>query len=92
VWRGCEIFVDRRHAFLKTATQPLDFNAYERVSTLYRVAALIGWIRRMTLELRALSDAAASILAAVADTEDAALVDDASLAAARRLRATLGSV
>lgn len=54
VWRACEIFVDRRHAFLKTATQPLDFNAYKRVSTLYRVAALIGWIRGMTLELRAL--------------------------------------
>ncbi len=54
VWRACEIFVDRRHAFLKTATQPLDFNAYKRVGTLYRVAALIGWIRGMTLELRAL--------------------------------------
>lgn len=54
VWRACEIFVDKRHAFLDTATLPLDFNAYKRVSTLFRVAALIGWIRGMTLELRAL--------------------------------------
>lgn len=54
VWRSKEIFIDKRHAFLKTSTLPLDFNAYKRTSTLYRIATLIGWIRGMTLELRAL--------------------------------------
>ncbi|WP_204283133.1 hypothetical protein, partial [Klebsiella pneumoniae] len=48
------IFIDKRHAFLKTSTLPLDFNAYKRISTLYRIATLIGWIRGMNLELRAL--------------------------------------
>ncbi|WP_204320594.1 hypothetical protein, partial [Klebsiella pneumoniae] len=54
VWRSKEIFIDKRHAFLKTSTLPLDFNAYKRISTLYRIATLIGWIRGMNLELRAL--------------------------------------
>ncbi len=54
VWRSKEIFIDKRYAFLKTSTLPLDFNAYKRISTLYRIAALIGWIRGMNLELRAL--------------------------------------
>ncbi|WP_254982261.1 hypothetical protein [Rhodopseudomonas palustris] len=54
VWRSKEIFIDKRYAFLKTSTLPLDFNAYKRTSTLYRIATLIGWIRGMTLELRAL--------------------------------------
>lgn len=51
VWRSKEIFIDKRYAFLKTSTLPLDFNAYKRTSTLYRIATLIGWIRGMTLEL-----------------------------------------
>jgi hypothetical protein len=54
VWRADEIFVKRRHAFLKTATLPLDFNGYKRTSTLYRIATLLGWVRGMTIELRAL--------------------------------------
>ena len=54
IWRSKEIFIDKRHAFLKTSTLPLDFNAYKRISTLYRIATLIGWIRGMNLELRAL--------------------------------------
>lgn len=54
VWRSKEIFIDKRHAFLKTTTLPLDFNAYKRISTLYRIATLIGWIRGMNRELRAL--------------------------------------
>lgn len=54
VWRSKEIFIDKRHAFLKTSTLPLDFNAYKRTSTLYRIATLIGLLRGMTLELRAL--------------------------------------
>jgi hypothetical protein len=60
VWRAREIFIDRRHAFLKTATLPLDFNDYKRTSTLYRIASLIGWIRGMGIELRALPRAPGS--------------------------------
>lgn len=55
VWRTREIFVARRHAFLKTSTLPLEFNEYKRVSTLYRIASLIGWVRGMNLELSALA-------------------------------------
>ena len=57
VWRAEEIFIGRRHAYLLTETLPLDFNSYKRTSTLYRIATLIGWIRGMTLELRALPTA-----------------------------------
>ncbi|MGH6617135.1 hypothetical protein [Sphingomonas sp.] len=55
VWRNKEIFVDHRHAFLRTATLPRDFNEYKRMSTLYRVASLIGWTRGMDIELSALA-------------------------------------
>ena len=55
VWRGREIFVEHRHAFLKTATLPRDFNQYKRISTLYRIASLIGWIRGMDIELSSLA-------------------------------------
>ena len=54
VWRSKEIFVDQRHAFLKTSTLPLGFNGYKRTSTLYRIATLIGWIRGMDRELSSL--------------------------------------
>jgi len=55
MWRSKEIFVDDRNAFLKLATQPANFNAYKRLSTLYRIASLIGWIRGMDLELSSLA-------------------------------------
>lgn len=55
VWRTHEIFIHERHAFLKTATLPLGFNNYKRTSTLYRIAALIGWIRGMDRELSSLA-------------------------------------
>lgn len=51
MWRSKEIFVDDRNAFLKLATLPANFNAYKRLSTLYRIASLIGWIRGMDIEL-----------------------------------------
>lgn len=55
MWRSKEIFVDDRNAFLKLATLPANFNAYKRLSTLYRIASLIGWIRGMDLELSSLA-------------------------------------
>lgn len=64
-WRSKEIFVDKRHAFLKTSTLPLDFNAYKRDSTLYRIATVIGWIRSMKLELSSLPRTSASFTAPI---------------------------
>lgn len=55
MWRSKEIFVDDRNAFLKLSTLPPNFNAYKRLSTLYRIASLIGWIRGMDLELSSLA-------------------------------------
>ncbi|KQY92209.1 hypothetical protein ASD21_12320 [Caulobacter sp. Root1455] len=66
MWRSREIFVERRHSFLKTATLPLEFNSYKRRSTLYRVAALIGWVRAMSLELDALPRKATPFRAPIA--------------------------
>ncbi len=54
IWRFSEIFVDHRHHFLKSTTLPLVYNEYKRVSTLYRIASLLGWIRAVNLELNAL--------------------------------------
>lgn len=67
VWRANEIFVDERHAYLKTTTRPLDFNAYKRRSTLYRVAALIGWVRAMNIELAALTRTGAAFASPIAE-------------------------
>ena len=55
MWRSKEIFVDDRSSFLKLSTLPANFNAYKRLSTLYRIASLIGWIRGMDLELSSLA-------------------------------------
>lgn len=55
VWRNKEIFLEHRHAFLKTATLPRDYNEYKRTSTLYRIASLLGWIRGMDIELSSLA-------------------------------------
>jgi hypothetical protein len=35
-------------------THPKDYNPYKRLSTLYRIAALLGWVRAINLELSAL--------------------------------------
>lgn len=51
VWRLSEVFVAGRHQWLKSETLPLDFNEYKRFSTLYRIAALLGWLRAIDLEL-----------------------------------------
>ena len=55
VWRSKEIFLEHRHSFLNTATLPRDFNEYKRISTLYRIASLLGWVRGMEIELSSLA-------------------------------------
>lgn len=54
IWRMSEIFIDNRAQFLLIKTLPKDYNTYKRLSTLYRIAAVIGWIRALNLELNAL--------------------------------------
>jgi hypothetical protein len=67
IWRFCEIFVDNRYQFLKTATRPLVYNEYKRKSTLYRIACLLGWIRAINLELSSLPRGASGFLAPISD-------------------------
>ena len=67
IWRFSEIFIDKRHQFLKTATSPLVFNEYKRKSTLYRIASLLGWLRAIHLELSALPRGASGFFTPVSD-------------------------
>lgn len=53
-WRMAEILLDQRPHFLMLKARPIAYNHYKRVSTLYRIAALLGWIRALNLELSAL--------------------------------------
>lgn len=54
IWRMSEILISQRSHFLMIRTQPKDYSEYKRISTLYRIAALLGWIRAFNLELSAL--------------------------------------
>jgi hypothetical protein len=65
LWRFAEIFIEKRHHFLKSATLPLVYNEYKRTSTLYRIACLLGWIRAIHLELSALPRGASGFLTPV---------------------------
>ena len=67
IWRFSEIFIDKRHQFLKKATLPLIFNEYKRTSTLYRIACLLGWLRAIHLELSALPRGASGFFTPVSD-------------------------
>ena len=55
IWRFKEIFIDKRHHWLMSNTLPISYNEYKRVSTLYRIAAVLGWIRAINLELNSLA-------------------------------------
>ncbi|HLY06071.1 MAG TPA: hypothetical protein VKR31_10015 [Rhizomicrobium sp.] len=67
IWRFNEIFVAKRHQFLKTATLPFVYNQYKRKSTLYRIACLLGWLRAMNLELSALPRGPSRFLTPISD-------------------------
>jgi hypothetical protein len=54
IWRFKEVFIDNRHQWLMSNTLPISYNEHKRVSTLYRIATLLGWIRAINLELNAL--------------------------------------
>lgn len=52
LWRLKEIFsAEGRGAYLKGDAPPNTYNEYKKVSTLYRIASLIGWIRAFRREL-----------------------------------------
>ncbi|OAF08434.1 hypothetical protein AYJ54_15180 [Bradyrhizobium centrolobii] len=54
IWRFKELFIDNRHQWLMSNTLPISYNEHKRVSTLYRIATLLGWIRAINLELNSL--------------------------------------
>jgi len=52
LWRLNEVFSkEGRGAYLKADAPPNTYNNYKKVSTLYRLASLIGWIRAFRREL-----------------------------------------
>jgi hypothetical protein len=78
IWRFREIFIDGRHQWLMSNTLPISYNDYKRVSTLYRVAALLGWIRAINLELNSLAQGTSRFttpLAAAISSFQSALAD-----------------
>jgi hypothetical protein len=54
IWRFSEIFLNNNGQWLKTDTLPFVYCEYQRKSTLYRIACVLGWIRAIYLELSAL--------------------------------------
>jgi len=67
VWRFKETFIDGGHQWLLLATSPFNYNEYKRISTLYRIASLLGWIRAINLELSALPRGASGFLTPISD-------------------------
>lgn len=52
LWRLNEVFsTEGRGAYLKADVPPNTYNNYKKVSTLYRLASVIGWIRAFKREL-----------------------------------------
>jgi hypothetical protein len=50
LWRLNEIFFDQRSHYLREDAPPTPFNEYKVISTCYRIAVLLGWIRAIRLE------------------------------------------
>jgi hypothetical protein len=52
LWRLYEVFSkEGRGAYLKADAPPNPYNSYKKISTLYRLACLVGWIRAFRREL-----------------------------------------
>jgi hypothetical protein len=94
IWRMSEILMDQRPHFLMLKTNPKDYNRYKRLSTLYRIAALLGWIRAINLELSALPrggfGATSSVIEALSKVQSA-LADGLGVEE-RRIRRSARSV
>ena len=50
LWRLDEILFKGRAQYLHEDAPPTAFNVYKRISTCYRVAAVLGWVRAIELE------------------------------------------
>ena len=50
LWRLNEILFDQRAHYLRENAPPTPFNEYKVISTCYRIAVLLGWIRAIRLE------------------------------------------
>ncbi len=50
IWRLDEILFEHRGQYLLEQAPPTPFNEYKRISTCYRIAAILGWIRAIRLE------------------------------------------
>lgn len=50
IWRFDEILFSKRGQYLLEQAPPTPFNEYKRISTCYRLAAILGWIRAIKLE------------------------------------------
>jgi hypothetical protein len=50
LWRLDEILFKRRGQYLLEDAPPTPFNQYKLISTCYRIAAILGWIRAIRLE------------------------------------------
>ena len=78
IWRFKEVFIDSRHQWLMSNTLPISYNEHKRISTLYRIATLLGWIRAINLELNSLAQGASGFktpLATAISTFQSALAD-----------------
>ena len=50
LWRLDEILFKQRGQYLSENAPPTPFNQYKLISTCYRIAAILGWIRAIRLE------------------------------------------
>ena len=50
IWRLDEILFERRGQYLREDAPITPFNEYKQISTCYRIAAILGWIRAIRLE------------------------------------------
>ena len=50
LWRLDEILFKQRGQYLSEDAPPTPFNQYKLISTCYRIAAILGWIRAIRLE------------------------------------------
>ena len=57
LWRLNEIFYKESY-YLKPEGEPTEFERYKQISTLYRLASLLGWIQAYRRELAFLPEAA----------------------------------
>lgn len=84
LWRLDEILFTQRGQYLSEDAPSTPFNQYKRISTCYRIAAILGWIRAIRLEQSYLFY---GDQAAVEDLRDAVIDFESALADSPRVEA-----